>query len=198
MFRPDAVIALLRKAYKDSNLRTVCKLVLHLCLVSTVVADCQPQRCQLVFYGSIFLFQASRIMQKLIEPAAVQEAADPSSEGMSSVFDESSKSEVFTPALLVDYSNLFGDEFQIPDDGWESNYLNVLDIGAVEEGLLHILYGCASQVGYIVRDGLCPKNPLYLLHLDTFFVLTTLIQKIIFLLHLLNSHNCAASWQVAL
>lgn len=63
------------------------------------------------------------------------------------VHDESSISEPANAGRAVDYSNLFGEEFQIPDDHWDSSYLNVLDIRAVEEGVLHVLYACASQVG---------------------------------------------------
>lgn len=50
--------------------------------------------------------------------------------------------------ILADYSDLFGEEFQIIDCSWDwdSSYLNILDIGAVEEGIFHILYACASQV----------------------------------------------------
>lgn len=48
---------------------------------------------------------------------------------------------------LADYSSLFGEEFRIPDDQWDAYCLNVLDVAAVEEGILHVLYACASQVG---------------------------------------------------
>ncbi|XP_057969219.1 uncharacterized protein LOC131158392 [Malania oleifera] len=113
-FRPNTVFALLRKAYKDSHLGTVCRI-------------------------------AARALHKLIEPSTVQEASISSSKVTSSFSDEMSKSVLSDPALLVDYSNLFGEEFRIPDDCWESSYLNVLDIGAVEEGILHILYACVSQ-----------------------------------------------------
>lgn len=61
---------------------------------------------------------------------------------------EASKSGHSGPFLLMDYSNLFGEEFLIPDFHWEMSYLNVLDIKLVEEGLFHVLYACASQVRY--------------------------------------------------
>ncbi|KAK1587446.1 hypothetical protein Q3G72_012954 [Acer saccharum] len=112
-FRPDAILMLLRKAYKDSDLGTICRMV-------------------------------SRVLQKLIEPVKVQEASIPSSE-IPSDLDETLKSEVFNPVPIVDYSNLFGEEFQIPDDLWDYSIVNILDIGAVEEGILHVLYACASQ-----------------------------------------------------
>uniref|UniRef100_F6I5F6 Uncharacterized protein n=1 Tax=Vitis vinifera TaxID=29760 RepID=F6I5F6_VITVI len=88
---------------------------------------------------------ASRILQKLTEPAAVPEASIPSTEITSSVLDETPKTELSNLVLLVDYSNLFGEDFQIPDDHWDLSYLNILDIGAVEEGILHVLFACAAQ-----------------------------------------------------
>ncbi|KAF3447573.1 hypothetical protein FNV43_RR12760 [Rhamnella rubrinervis] len=112
VFRQDLIFMLLRKAYKDSDLGTVCRM-------------------------------ASRILQKLIEPVTVQEASVCSSEVTSG--DESSKSELFNPPSLVDYSNMFGEEFKLPDDQCDSNYLNILDLAAVEEGILHVLYACGSQ-----------------------------------------------------
>lgn len=86
----------------------------------------------------------SRILHKLIEPVAVQETSTTASD-IASVMDETSKSELSNPVPLLDYSSLFGEEFQIPDDHWDSSILSVLDIGAVEEGILHVLYACASQ-----------------------------------------------------
>ncbi|KAL3573924.1 hypothetical protein D5086_024537 [Populus alba] len=86
----------------------------------------------------------SRILHKLIEPVAVQETSTTASD-VASVMDETSKSELSNPVPLLDYSSLFGEEFQIPDDHWDSSILSVLDIGAVEEGILHVLYACASQ-----------------------------------------------------
>ncbi|XP_042502913.1 uncharacterized protein LOC122080099 isoform X2 [Macadamia integrifolia] len=114
VFRPDTLFVLLRKAYKDSHLGTVCRV-------------------------------ACRVLQKLIGPIALLETSTPSSELTSSVSDEILKAEGSNNVLLADYSNLFGDEFKIPDDNWDTNYLNLLDIGAVEEGILHVLNACASQ-----------------------------------------------------
>ncbi|GFY92110.1 hypothetical protein Acr_08g0005060 [Actinidia rufa] len=91
-----------------------------------------------------FCRMASRIMLKLVEPQKLQQGSIPSSDVTCSP-DEASKSELSNPPPLVDYSNLFGEEFQIPDDYWDTNYLAVLDVGAVEEGILHVLYACASQ-----------------------------------------------------
>ncbi|KAM1229987.1 hypothetical protein ACFX2I_040199 [Malus domestica] len=86
---------------------------------------------------------AARILHKLIEPVPAHEGSASPREVTSE--DEAAKSEITNPAPLVDYSNLFGEEFQLPDDHWDSSSLNILDIGAVEEGILHVLYACASQ-----------------------------------------------------
>ncbi|XP_037492516.1 uncharacterized protein LOC105632528 isoform X3 [Jatropha curcas] len=87
---------------------------------------------------------ASRILYKLIETVAVQEPSTAASE-VTLALDETSKFELSNPVPLVDYSSFLGEEFQIPDDHWDTSILNVLDIGAVEEGILHVLYACASQ-----------------------------------------------------
>ncbi|EXB70633.1 hypothetical protein L484_023818 [Morus notabilis] len=112
VFRPDVIFMLLRKAYEDSDLGTVCR-------------------------------TASRILQKLLEPVIVQEASTSPSEMTSG--DESLKSELLIPVPLLDYSNLFGEDFQLPDDQWDSSLLSILDLGAVEEGIIHVLFACASQ-----------------------------------------------------
>lgn len=79
-------------------------------------------------------------MQKLLEPVSVQ--VSPGSG------DESTNSELLNHETLLDYSKLFGEEFQLPDDQWDCSYCNVLDLGAVEEGILHVLFACASQVNF--------------------------------------------------
>uniref|UniRef100_A0A7N0TIX9 Uncharacterized protein n=1 Tax=Kalanchoe fedtschenkoi TaxID=63787 RepID=A0A7N0TIX9_KALFE len=112
-FRPDAVILLLRKAYKDSNLRTICIL-------------------------------ASKIMEKLVDPIDMRGTPMPAS-CVSSDLEETSKSELPSTHILSDYSDIFGEEFRILDCPWDSSYLNILDIGVVEEGILHVLYASASQ-----------------------------------------------------
>lgn len=90
------------------------------------------------------LYQASRILLKLVEPIAVQEA---SSADEAAVSDEFSKPGSSDPISIIDYSKLFGEDFEVPDDKWDLSYLSILDVGAVEEGILHILFACASQVG---------------------------------------------------
>ncbi|KAJ7950647.1 Galactose-binding domain-like, Armadillo-type fold protein [Quillaja saponaria] len=114
-FRPDAIFTLLRKAYKDSDLGSICRM-------------------------------ASRIVQKLIGPHILQNATSPRGE-IKSVVDESETPNLESSDSLafVDYSNLFGEEFRMPDEHWDYSYLNILDIGSVEEGILHVLYACASQ-----------------------------------------------------
>ncbi|KAL2319377.1 hypothetical protein Fmac_028346 [Flemingia macrophylla] len=113
VFRPDEIFVLLRKAYKDSDLGSVCRM-------------------------------ASRIMQKLINPDTEQAVSNPRDE-VTSLFEDKSNLELSCPFTLVDYSNLLGEEFRIPDEQWDCSYLNILDISAVEEGILHVLYSCASQ-----------------------------------------------------
>lgn len=85
----------------------------------------------------------------------MQEASDPAAEISSSVAEEATPSEDCGHVSLIDYSNLFGEEFQVLDDHWDTIYLSVLDSGAVEEGILHVLYACASQVGY-AKTNCCP------------------------------------------
>ncbi|KAL3615529.1 hypothetical protein CASFOL_041190 [Castilleja foliolosa] len=79
---------------------------------------------------------ASRILVKLRGPITIQEV---SFLATSFVADESSKNLSCDPIVLRDYSNLFGEEFQIPDDVWDPAYLNVLDSAAVEEGIMRSL-----------------------------------------------------------
>lgn len=53
------------------------------------------------------------------------------------------------PASCVhqtDYSSIFGEEFRVPEDGGDLGLSELLDIAAVEEGLLHFLYASISKV----------------------------------------------------
>ncbi|CAN4126089.1 unnamed protein product [Withania somnifera] len=88
---------------------------------------------------------ASWILLKFLEPIKLPEASLSCSEVPPSVPNEGSQSGPYTPASFADYSELLGDEFQIPEYPWDSNSTNVLDIGLVEEGVLHVLYACTSQ-----------------------------------------------------
>lgn len=82
----------------------------------------------------------------MVDPRSAQKASI-LSDTTASVSDESLIAEQSDPVSLVDYSSLFGEEFQILGDHWDSSYLNFLDNRAVE-GVLHVLYACASQVGH--------------------------------------------------
>ncbi|URE08032.1 hypothetical protein MUK42_34778 [Musa troglodytarum] len=114
-FRSDAVIILLRKAYKESHLGIVCR-------------------------------RASIALHRLVEANnLLGESACTDDLGLSSISDEIVKAEVASHMQPADYSSLFGEEFKLPEDYWDASYLNVLDISAVEEGILHVLFGCASQ-----------------------------------------------------
>ncbi|KAG6518686.1 hypothetical protein ZIOFF_022166 [Zingiber officinale] len=115
VFRPDSVIALLRKAYKDSYLGIVCR-------------------------------KASKAIHRLMETSKLSgEGSYVDDSTLSSVSEEIVKSEANSHVELTDYSTLFGPELKLPDDQWDASYLNVLDVAAVEEGILHVLFGCASQ-----------------------------------------------------
>jgi len=84
-------------------------------------------------------------MYKLINPDTDHDVSNPQDE-VTSLLEDKLNLELSSPFTLVDYSNLFGDEFRMPDEQWDCSYLNVLDMGVVEEGILHVLYSCASQV----------------------------------------------------
>lgn len=99
------------------------------------------------------------MLQKLVEPVTPLEASTTTTEAMAGGELLKTEEPAFSNSLSVfDYSTLFGEEFHIPDDQWDISYLNVLDLGAVEEGILHVLYGCASQVNYTTRDKITPYH----------------------------------------
>ena len=79
----------------------------------------------------------------------MQEASISSSDVPTTVNDKVPSSELVGALQTTDYSNLFGEEFRVTDDNWDFKYLQLLDIKAVEEGILHVLFACASQVGYL-------------------------------------------------
>ncbi|XP_057531547.1 uncharacterized protein LOC130809771 isoform X2 [Amaranthus tricolor] len=87
---------------------------------------------------------ASKILHYLGESTSVQETSFFTKE-TSSLLEEAPASKLCDHVALSDYSELFGDQFVIPDVDWIPSFINVLDIGAVEEGILHVLYACASQ-----------------------------------------------------
>jgi len=63
----------------------------------------------------------------------------------SHVCDEISKSDASSLVLSTDYSSMFGEEFSLSENQFDGSVLNILDIAAVEEGILHVLYAAASQ-----------------------------------------------------
>ncbi|KAI6703019.1 hypothetical protein NL676_012155 [Syzygium grande] len=87
---------------------------------------------------------ASVILQKFIEPAVGQETFNPSCDEAPGLEDNAMPA-FGNPFSLTDFCSLFGEEFQMPDDRSDSSYLSILDIWAVEEGIMHVLYACASQ-----------------------------------------------------
>ncbi|PWA53886.1 Armadillo-type fold [Artemisia annua] len=132
VFRADAILMLLRKAYKDSHLGTVCRTVIT-GLCSTFMRGKSDK-------NSI----ASRVLRKLEHPNMMHEASISTSD-VSTDNDEDPNSKSLSALQTTDYSNLFGEEFRITDDHWDFTYLQLLDIKAVEEGILHVLFACASQ-----------------------------------------------------
>ncbi|KAE8821333.1 hypothetical protein D1007_00724 [Hordeum vulgare] len=114
-FRPETAILLLRKAHKDKTLSIVCH-------------------------------RASRVLQKLLEPEPFFDEPIPNG-GMlpSEVSDEIPKSDASNLVPCTNYSSLFGEEFGLSEDHFDGSFLNILDVAAVEEGILHVLYAAASQ-----------------------------------------------------
>lgn len=78
-------------------------------------------------------------------PTSSEEAFVPVGDSISSLPDETATSEA-PSRYLSDYSKLFGEEFQTPDDHWDVSLINLLDITSVEEGVFHLLCACAAQV----------------------------------------------------
>lgn len=114
VFRPDAVFTLLRKAFADNLLGTICKV-------------------------------ASRVLHYLAETTFVEEQSSVCMGGTSSLLEEAPGVNSRNQVVVSDYSELFGEEFRIPVVDWDPSYTNVLDLGVVEEGILHVLYACASE-----------------------------------------------------
>lgn len=97
--------------------------------------------------------QACKVLLKLeVEhPTTMQQVSIPSSDSdaTSALKEKATSSESLTQT--TDYSDLFGEEFRVVnDDHWDFKYLQLLDIKAVEEGILHVLFACASQVSYFI------------------------------------------------
>ncbi|VAH17655.1 unnamed protein product [Triticum turgidum subsp. durum] len=114
-FRSETAILLLRKAHKDKTLSIVCH-------------------------------RASRVLQKLLEPEPFVDEPIPNGGMLSSeVSDEIPKSDASSLVPYTNYSSLFGEEFSLSENHFDGSFLNILDVAAVEEGILHVLYAAASQ-----------------------------------------------------
>lgn len=68
--------------------------------------------------------------------------------------DEIPKNDAFSLVFSTDYSSIFGEEFSLSENQFDGSFLNILDIAAVEEGILHVLYAAASQVNYLIVPSL--------------------------------------------
>ncbi|RLN42521.1 uncharacterized protein C2845_PM01G48400 [Panicum miliaceum] len=114
-FRSETAMLLLRKAHKDKTLGVVC-------------------------------LRASKVLQKLLEPELFSDKSMSNGVVLSShVCDEIPKSDASSLVLSTDYSSMFGEEFSLSENQFDGSFLNILDIAAVEEGILHVLYAAASQ-----------------------------------------------------
>ncbi|KAK8959385.1 hypothetical protein KSP40_PGU016149 [Platanthera guangdongensis] len=86
---------------------------------------------------------AARALQKIMDPIIPLEQPTPIGSALSSISDEIDPAEMPIRAHITDYSTLFGDEFKVPNENWDVDLVNVLDIASLEEGILHVLYACA-------------------------------------------------------
>ncbi|RAL53954.1 hypothetical protein DM860_004425 [Cuscuta australis] len=86
---------------------------------------------------------ASQILLKFMDHNSMA-GASPPSDNRSSLPDEGKITDISHPASFIDYSDILGDEFRSPEHR-DSNLVALLDIALVEEGILHVLYACASQ-----------------------------------------------------
>ncbi|KAK4768581.1 hypothetical protein SAY87_003722 [Trapa incisa] len=93
---------------------------------------------------SVVCKMASRMLRRLIEPVVGQQTTITTISETPSE-DKTAKLVPVNHFSIVDYSGLFGEEFHLPDDEWDCSYFNILDLRAVEEGILQVLYACASQ-----------------------------------------------------
>lgn len=91
------------------------------------------------------------MLQKLLEPEPFFDEPIPNG-GMllSEVSDEIPKSDASSLVPCTNYSSLFGEEFSLSENHFDSSFLNILDVAAVEEGILHVLYAAASQVIFVI------------------------------------------------
>lgn len=206
VFRPDAIFMLLRKAFIDNDLGAVCKVVMHSVFLGYLLHPIHLCRCgdcllhllyfvlpELKFFSmlrvysidwslELIFFQASKILHYLAETTSAQEESSFSTRETSSLLEEEPGSKSYHVALS-EYSELFGDQFLVPMVDWNPSYISVLDIGAVEEGILHVLYACASQVSWYQKYNTTT---------------TILILFCCILTKFIDSRCFAASWQKVL
>uniref|UniRef100_K4A4R5 DNA-repair protein Xrcc1 N-terminal domain-containing protein n=1 Tax=Setaria italica TaxID=4555 RepID=K4A4R5_SETIT len=91
-------------------------------------------------------FEASKVLQKLLEPEPFLDKSMSNGVMLSShACDEIPKSDASSLVLSTDYSCMFGEEFSLLENHFDGSFLSILDIAAVEEGILHVLYAAASQ-----------------------------------------------------
>lgn len=86
--------------------------------------------------------QAARVFHHLAAPNSADEASMVNSAISASAIEEAPKH-----GGLSDYSGMFGQDFSILVDDWDSRFISILDLAAVEEGVFHVLYACACEVG---------------------------------------------------
>lgn len=90
----------------------------------------------------IVCHRASTVLQKLLEPEPFFDEQIPNGGILpSQVSDEIPNSD----SSNQNYTSLYGEEFSLSENHFDGSFLNILDISAVEEGILHVLYAAASQ-----------------------------------------------------
>lgn len=92
--------------------------------------------------------QVARLLRKL---AGLRSESGPTSIETAGTEDSTLSGVIDTAALQsADFSSLFGEDFRVDDDSLEIGSASTMDIASVEEGLLHLLYACATQVTFLI------------------------------------------------
>lgn len=155
--RPDVALLLLRAASKDGYLSTVCQKVTTLLKSSPYEQFIIWECCICGSQDVVGYFQVAKLLCRLGGLGSALDVGlcgDPASgpSGLSlQVFsgEDTSPGTDSAPSTSPppDYSIIFGEDLKLIDDELtEITYLDLLDMNAVEEGLFHLLYACASQV----------------------------------------------------
>ncbi|CAM6088777.1 unnamed protein product [Calypogeia fissa] len=122
--RPDAVVVLLRAACRDTHLGNLCRKVARLL---------RKLNGSSLSGESLLSVGDSTVTSSGVTGTGLEEGVGGSEP-------------VTAPTFLSDYSSIFGEDYRIlDDDGVEIGHAGVLDVAAVEEGLIHILFASASQ-----------------------------------------------------